>query len=394
MLMLLQPWAAQAQSGGYTLQPINPPFLSSWTSCGAQYIGDNGDVVGRCGTAAGFAFQSGFPVIFTQYRPIVWRSGRSSPVSLPLPSGQSAFQIHGIDAKGRVAATLEPTRGGSGSTGLTMVTWDGNQRSNWVTSYPYLNWYLSHGLTAEGQLAVAPQSPGGGDVRIVVAGPTSGRDVPAPPNVAAGNGKVEMRSAGGGGMLWVNDSGQIALVTTDRNPDFSGPSRINPRAWFWNGQAWREILPPDGGAWLPSHNLRVRSLNNAGQVLLSEYSFENQTTRDRRYLWREDQGLRKLPDDVHIYSAEGLHTVADNGDVFGQAQFEGVQDLPRIGRYRAAVWRNGQMIDLNTLVKPPAGYAFVDVADVNAKGQMLVYMDALSVTTSTSRLRPAVLWPR
>ncbi|MFT3859396.1 MAG: hypothetical protein QM742_18460 [Aquabacterium sp.] len=391
MALALTTSSALAQTGGYALKTLNPPFLSSWTACGAQYLGDNGDVLGRCGTFAGIEIQSGFPVMFTTYRPIVWRSGAGSPISLSLPSGQSAVQIHGIDAKGRVSATLAPTRGGT----FSMVTWDGNQRTPWATTYSFLDWHLTRGLTADGFLAASSHYIDRDGAHIVIADAQTRREIPVPPNVAAGMGKVQLHAAGSGYMLWLNERGQIALVTSDDNPDFSGPSYIHSRAWFWNGQVWREIAPPaDPGSWQANSTLLVRGLNATGQVLLSEYAIEGTLVRDKRYVWSESTGLVALPDDVHMYASEGLHIVADSGDVFGQAQFSNVQDLPRIGRYRAAVWRNGQMIDLNTLVKPPSGYAFVDVLDVNAQGQVLVYMDALNAGTNTSKLRPALLLPR
>ncbi len=155
-----------------------------------------------------------------------------------------------------------------------------------------------------------------------------------------------------------------------------------------------EIPGPDGGTWPGDNNLAVRSLNNNGQVLLSEYTLVGQMVRMRRYLWRQGSAPVALPEEVQEYPSNGLNIVANNGDVVGAAPFANATDLPRYGRNRAALWRNGQLIDLNTLAKPPTGYTFVEVGDVNTKGQLLVWMDSLSVTTSTSRLRPVLLLPR
>ena len=376
---------ASAQTS-YTLKELSPPFLASWTSCNTQFIGGNGDVAGQCSSSAGFAFVNGFPVAYTLYKAMVWRSGSSSPTALPLPSGFSAKTIHGIDAQGRVTALLESIKGVAAS---SFVTWSGTQRITWPAFTPYTaDWFTSDGTTASGTLAASAMWYSAQPGRLIVAGPASTREIPHPPVVAER--QADIMSTVGGRMLTMNDSEQIALITSEKNPA-SSTQFIKPRAWFWNGQAWREITANAG--WLPDDTLHVLDINSSGQVLLGEYTTDGTTNNDRRYLWSETGGLMSLPNDVHADWKEGMHLVADNGDVFGQAPFPGAAALSYHGRYRAAVWRKGQLIDLNTLVKPPSGYAFINVRDVNAKGQLLVELSSLT-TSGLPRYKPAVLLPR
>jgi hypothetical protein len=389
---------ASAQTLGYTAKELAPPFTYTIPRCEfvtRHSLGDNGTVASLCTYVAGFYFapQVGvfFPIPYPAHRPIAWRNNGASVGTLPLPAGfEIKYDPYGVDAKGRILARIGPIqKPGSGYDYAqeSLVWWDGNTRSTWSPPIEGLKdvfqWRLGN-VTPQGKVPAFTLRKGaqqGG--RIVVIDGDSVRDLPLPPDLISNPDGVYVLGSLSGQNIFMNDQGQLVMLTRPREGQIAKP---DVRAWFWNGQSWREITP--GGTPF-SMTLQLENITAKGDVMLTDFVYSESGSSDiRRYIWSETGGLKALASESTTdYKTVAQQVLEDGNTVAGQAQFALTSKHPRPGRNRAALFRDGRVIDLNSIVPPPSGYVFHEVIDVNARGQLLVRM----VNTDKQNYKPR-LW--
>ncbi len=375
ILALSSPAAIRAQTS-YTAIELKSPLGYGAYSCdhfNARSLGDNGDVVSLCSYVAGYFFAPEFmgivPLPYSAFKPVVWRKG--SPKLLSLPSGNDGKSFLGVDGQGRVLGNIGPiSRPNSSTVAISSnVWWDGTSRTPWTlpAAAQGVDWTFGN-VTASGKVAALSSGAAGGTPRLAIIQGSTLQNIPLPPDVVAGAGTLKQ--------VAMNDKGQLAVLNTASEAQGIGGSY---KAWFWNGSDWTAIT----AAPIASYWVSLDNVNNAGQVLLSDRpSYEIQTI----YLWSEAAGLSTIdPRGTPTAYGNGPDFLADNGDVVGQATFPDAPDLPLAGRRRASIWRNGQFIDLNTLVKPPSGFVYHQVLKVNAKGQLLVRMTNTDIKSTRPR---------
>ena len=165
------------------------------------------------------------------------------------------------------------------------------------------------------------------------------------------------------------------------------------RAWFWSGQSWREIKldMPNSGM-----NLDVRGISPSGQVFLTNTYREQRNGQDMtiidRILW-SPSGVKVLPPYVNTAFNYDRYLLAAEGQVAGTDEFPDSPLVDARGTKRhASIAVGNQVIDLNTVVAPPANFVFTKVISANSRGQLLVEM--INTDLKTERRRLWVFTPR
>jgi hypothetical protein len=384
----------------YTLKEITAPFLVSASSCTSLHasLNDRGDVVKECRFVAYYDTDNTLvfpiPIAIAGFRPAVWRNGGSGTLlNLPLKKTSVGSAV-GVDNSGRVIAAVStaPANAEGQAYHQQVVSWTGSTATTWNSIPDPDNWLITSVLPSGRVAAVThpmalgqvnTYDPTGGKIqgRIAFFGPTGAQEVPVPPGVNQGATALVSNLFSYAAPIVANDAGQVLAVTSDASPLFAtGHSHINPRHWFWDGQAWTEIVTGNDKGTATGKPVHV---NAQGMALL----FENATTdpnvagsyRNFQYVWSKTDGLVALPQyqeaDRYPNAARnvvGFERVADNGDVVGQAPFTNATAYTIPDNLRAAIWRKGQLIDVNTLVTAPSGYVFWRLMSENAKGQFLL----------------------
>jgi hypothetical protein len=366
----------------YTATELKPPFGYAANACDhgtGRSLGPNGDVAGLCTYTAGYATVPDvfgpLPIPYSALRPVVWRAGRSASV-LSVPSGVDGKSFVGVSGTGRILGTIgeivRPNR--TVTTPNSLVWWEasGSTRTPFVPGPGTWSWSNVNSL---GQVAGVVTGQAAGEApRISVFQGNSGTTLPLPPDVAAGSANLSASAYATEPVVWLNDAGQLALLTLS--------SGVAPEAkvWVWSGSAWAALPAVPGGALT---KIVVNGLSAQGQVLLSSGGFATPT---RWHLWTPGGAWRTLEATSSTDVAWVSGALAANGDLVGTATFPQSTDLANAGRKRASIWRNGQYIDLNSLVAPPSGFVYTAILNANAKGQLLARMVSTSVSSSRARL--------
>ncbi len=372
----------------YTATELKAHFGYAADACDhstGRSLGPNGDVAGLCRYTAGYTTVPDvfglFPIPYSAFRPVVLRAGRSASV-LSVPSGVDGKDFVGVSGTGRILGTvgeiLRPNR--TVTTPNSLVWWETNGSTRTPFAPGAGSWAWSN-VVSSGQVAgVIPGQATGEAARITVFQGNSGTALPLPPDVATGSATLNARSLNQEPVVWLNDAGQLALQTLS--------SGVAPEAkvWVWSGSAWAALPDVPGGALT---RVVVNGLNAQGQVLLSSGGLGTPT---RLHLWTPGSGWQTIEAASATDVAWVSGALAANGQVVGTATFPQAANLANAGRKRAAIWRNGQHLDLNSLVVPPSGFVYTSILNVNAKGQLLARM--VSTSASSSRSRVWLLTPR
>lgn len=168
--------------------------------------------------------------------------------------------------------------------------------------------------------------------------------------------------------LAINDSGQVVgLSGTCANtvlPGFAGA----PHAVLWDSDGTAHLLPNLGGS---SPNITILAvgngafaINNHGVITGQSTLSDNQTFHP--VLWQDGiiTDLGVLPGDA---VGAGL-SINNRGDVVGASV---TAPGPSTGNPRAFLWRNGQMVDLNTLVPFDAPLYLLTAFSINDSGDVV-----------------------
>ncbi|MEY4763580.1 MAG: hypothetical protein RI907_253 [Pseudomonadota bacterium] len=376
--------AAQAQTS-YTATELKAPFASLPNACdhaNGRSLGDNGDVVSLCNYAAGYTTAPQYfgllPVAYQASRPTVWRVGKSA-AALSVPANTDGKKFLGVTSTGRILGVIgEIVRPNKAvSTPDTLVWWEPNGSTRTPFSPGPGNWSLSN-VTAGGRVAGAISGfEPGAPARIHLFQGNGAQSQPLPPDVAARRAWLMVTPVDQTPHFRLNDAGQIVIQTAQVD------DTTQIKVWLGLGANWRELPPVQGDTW--SRPI-LRDLNSQGQVLLSTDGDEQPL---HMHVWSSNSGWRNA-DAPNVTWLDG--TLTANGEVVGSAQFSQAASLGNPGQQRAALWRDGQVIDLNTLVKPPSGQVYTSVLKANAKGQLLV--QSLSTAAGTNQARLWLLTPR
>lgn len=179
---------------------------------------------------------------------------------------------------------------------------------------------------------------------------------------------TDIGSLGGySGALAINNSGAIAGFSSDTSVGY-------PHAFVYRDGLMMEIDPFGG----PNNESIARGINNhdqvVGEALTPAGTFNG-------FIYSTSNGLVTNVGTL----AGGLNTYAlsinDRGDVVGSADspyesvcFTGGQSVPCIEyALRAFLYRNGEMLDLNSLIRSDSGWDLQWALDINDRGQIIGY---------------------
>lgn len=134
---------------------------------------------------------------------------------------------------------------------------------------------------------------------------------------------------------------------------------------------WKRGLPTDLGSLGGSHSITSFSINNDGRVVGASDLGGDATAH--AFLWTEDQGMQDLgtlPGD----SLSLANEINDNDQI-------AIESCDVNFNCRAAIWQNGIMTDLNTLIPAHSPLFLLLANSINSRGQIVGA--AFDQTTST-----------
>lgn len=194
----------------------------------------------------------------------------------------------------------------------------------------------------------------------------------------------------------VNDSGQVV-----------GFSRVlawnSDHVFHWQNGAMTEL---DGSPFYPLGH-RAFGINNQGQIV---GEFQNATSLDDYFAFIWQSGVYELLPHLPLFDSSTAVAINAQGEVAGWSHngtqgspapsaaalwFEGevtaigkldgdassralgINDIGQVvgwsgvsGNSRAFLWRDGEMMDLNTLLPPNSGWALIEAKDINNAGMI------------------------
>jgi probable HAF family extracellular repeat protein len=163
-----------------------------------------------------------------------------------------------------------------------------------------------------------------------------------------------------GGVISINDDGQAVGASFDCSVSLS------------HALLWRHGTVTDLGNLGGVTNNLAQNINNQGQIV--GFSDLPGDTGFHAFLWAEDKGMQDLgtlPGDV-FSGGDGNN---DKGQVVG---FSCIPDF-----CRAALWQNGTMTDLNTLIPADSQLFLFEAFSINARGEITGF--AVDKTTDEGR---------
>jgi probable HAF family extracellular repeat protein len=142
---------------------------------------------------------------------------------------------------------------------------------------------------------------------------------------------------------------------------------------------WRNGLPTDLGSLGGSHSIAAFSINNHGRVVGASDLSGDATAH--AFLWTEGQGMQDLgtlPGDFFSLA----NAINDDDQI-------AIESCDVNFNCRAAIWQNGVMADLNTLI-PPGSTLFLLLANsINSRGQIV----GAALDQSTGNIVPFLATP-
>lgn len=168
--------------------------------------------------------------------------------------------------------------------------------------------------------------------------------------------------------LAINDVGQAVGISGSCSNTVFPPFVAAPHAVLWDSDRSVVDLLNLGGTGNPSvlaAGNAALAINNRGEVTGTSSLVDNVTHHP--FLWTKKTGMVDL--DVLPGDNIGAGLAINNeGDVVG-ASIAGADPLS--GSSRAALWRNGQRFDLNTLALPNASLYLLTAFGINDAGQIV-----------------------
>jgi len=328
--------AAQA-APGYSVE-----VLGASSSFGSLQLNDNGVAVARSSFID--LDLSPYPI------PQTYIFSGGSKTLLTSPEG-SAFSAVGIANDGAVV-------GGFGVLGRVEI--DGRRPAVWA------NGQISFLDVPTGTLGtrLLGSNAAGDMVGDVWFGSSSGNTLPLPtPNTAS--------------VVWRRD-GTFEVLTVPSG-DIYVPGYVTAYAISDTGVVIGTAgVDPDGDGWLDDFHLVQWSADgfedrgvlefeidprrvNASNQIIGTGTYEHEESINRGYLIGSDNVRVPLPT-LGALSSTDVEDINDSGWMVGSDW--------RSGNSTAVLWRDGSVIDLNTLIDPAAGLTLIDARAINNRGQI------------------------
>lgn len=385
-----------AQTTSYTAKELRScqSFFNGNLGWGASTLSENGDVVGQCSYVAGYrwVFTGSWQLTKEQdNRLVVWPQGGAPTLLSPNEKYHvRGDNLWGIDASGYILARTSP---GARNNGVEQLAWwKGSTRTSWapVPDAAASDWHWTR-VTPGGKVAGYRNPP---SARLIVAARDrpGAQDIPLPPQPGLTGGlPAGVRSVQIANVV-TNDQGAIALTTFTA---MEGQADDVTNLWHWDGARWRDATPPvlpQLAGYVDNVTMRLANINASGTLAFSQSGYQPHELGGQELvhvprLWHPQSGLTVLPDSYNGYF--NFLAVTDEGPLHGSLKL-GRNEYGNT-QARAVLVRDGQVIDLNTLIAPPSGYVFESVMARNGKGQLLVRM---TTSTGASPIRYWLFTPR
>jgi hypothetical protein len=322
--------AAQA-APGYSVEVLG----NAASSYSSLLLNDSGALVARTFIHSNPSY---FPV------PQSYIFSRGSKTLLTSPES-SAFSAVGIAADGAVLGGI-----GNDHEHQRPVMWIDGQ-SHFLDMPEGAISAMLHGSNAAGDMV--------GDVRF---GPGSGNTSSLSKSTS---------------VVWRRD-GTFELLSVPSG-DIYLPGFVTPYAISDNGLVIGTAgVDPDGDGWLDDYHLVQWSTNgfedrgvlefaidprriNASNQIIGTGISEDEESISRGYLIGADNVRVPLPT-LGELSSTGVEDINDSGWMVGSDWLN--------GESTAVLWRDGSVIDLNTLIDPAAGLTLIDARAINNRGQI------------------------
>lgn len=365
LMAAVMAWTSPAEAQRFTMRTLSSPsnVLGPCELAIFAKLDDAGHVHGSCTYwTGGFYYESSLPwpslLPDTRDRAIVWNpNGTRSTSSYPSSGSVDATLGRGPDGKVLARVIALPVRRFNDRVPLGVYAYNGTSWAKWAPPAPLTGSWSIARISGSGTLLLRADAA---DARARLAVVRAGGGVIALPPLPLLDGEDIYTG-------WANTAGQV--VATTQRPGALG------RWFWWNGQTWQERtmsgLTLRGGIqpqWL-------LSLNNQGLALVStrdDPSADTFRSPMHYQVWNPatDQ-LQMLPTRLS-YQPQG--EMNDAGVVVGENLPPEADPLEGFKNRRATIWRNGQAIDLNTLVTLPAGGVLERSLSINNQGQILAHL--------------------
>ena len=170
-----------------------------------------------------------------------------------------------------------------------------------------------------------------------------------------------------GASLWINNHGQVVGTTGTCANSYPPPFCAGPHAVFWDSDGSVHDLGNLGGTENPAvagvGNVAF-AINDAGQITGISAVTGSQT--GHAFLWTQATGMQDLGTLAGDVMSAGL-AINDTGDIVGAS----LDAPPPFGNPRAALWHNGQAVDLNALVTAGTSLYLLTAFGINDSGQIV-----------------------
>jgi probable HAF family extracellular repeat protein len=166
--------------------------------------------------------------------------------------------------------------------------------------------------------------------------------------------------------LWINDLGQSVGTSGLCSNSLVVPPVVGPHAVLWNSDGTPLDLGTLGGSVdvsLPGVGNRGLYINNRSEVVGGSALAGNKTAH--AFLWTRDAGMKDLGV-LNGDSNSGGLAINDRGEVAGVSNDDK-------GNFRAFLWRNGLMTDLNTLAPSSSPLFMLFAIGINNRGEIVGY---------------------
>jgi probable HAF family extracellular repeat protein len=166
--------------------------------------------------------------------------------------------------------------------------------------------------------------------------------------------------------LWMNDLGQSVGTSGLCSNSLVVPPIVGPHAVLWDFDGTPLDLGNLGGSVdvsLPAVGNRGLYISNRGEVVGGSALAGNKTAH--AFLWTRDAGMKDLGM-LNGDSNSGALAINDRGEVVGVSNDDK-------GNFRAFLWRNGLMTDLNTLAPSDSPLYLLFALGINNRGEIVGY---------------------
>ncbi len=310
--------ARYALAQGYAF--VDLETVAGLTYSRANAINDSGDVVGELRTAT------------NEQRWFHWHGGVMSLPSLPVNS-TTAYAV-GINERGTVCGLTSTTNG------LRAFRYDGN-------SYTLLDPIGSAGISG---------SYGLNDSDVVAGwSPSSSTNADRHAATWQGASASDLGTLGSG-----RDSYAYAINNKGWVAGYSHSSTVfNERAFVYKEGGMINL------GLLSGHTLsQAYAINDTGWVVGMSANFESGADGSRAFIWTPHSGMSGLPR-LPAGKSSAAYGINDSGLVVG------FSSVSLTTNPHAVLWRNGVLIDLNSVTGLPPGCILTTASAINNRGQIV-----------------------